>query len=135
MGTCRYHIRSYYAQAGTALSIPVLIISLAIMITSHLDYRSCTYAQFHWMFTTPLLCISVYLAGRVVRVGTVQFKAYGIALALTVCIALVYTIPWDRYMIKKGVWGYEAVVGEEVSWDAAFLRPIPLEEIWFVERN
>ncbi len=66
-----------------------------------------TYLQFHLVFTLPpLLLLSVltwraWSAGRVPRAGLV-------ALGLHVLLALVYTTPWDNYLVARGVWGYGA---------------------------
>jgi lycopene cyclase domain-containing protein len=48
------------------------------------------------------------------------------ALVLLVLIAVVYTTPWDNYLVAKGVWGYppERVVGVVLGY-------VPLEEYTF----
>ncbi len=72
-----------------------------------------TYAQFHLVFTVPLLAVLFFLARRTWQQREVQFFSGLIFLSL---IAFVYTTPWDNYLVYKGVWTYEphrvlAVIG------------------------
>ncbi len=48
------------------------------------------------------------------------------AVALTVLVALVYTTPWDNYLVATGVWYYEPVRVWKV-----ILGHVPLEEYLF----
>lgn len=80
------------------------------------------YPTFHLLFTVPLFVVLfvVYLRKRLY---TDDPSPWG-TVVVTV-IALVYTTPWDRYMIRRGVWRY----GEgRVS---ARLFEVPLGEYFF----
>lgn len=72
-----------------------------------------TYLQFHFVFIIPLLLLLLGLNLRDVKRGLpftgegwhgrkVALWAIGIHLGL----ALVYTTPWDNYLVYKQVWGY-----------------------------
>ncbi|MCS7235085.1 MAG: lycopene cyclase domain-containing protein [Armatimonadota bacterium] len=76
-----------------------------------------TYLQFHLTFTVPAWLAALLWARP--RGGEV-----GPYLALPL-VALVYTTPWDNWMVRLGVWGYAAdrVVGT-LGW-------VPVEEYLF----
>jgi lycopene cyclase domain-containing protein len=78
-----------------------------------------TYAQFHFAFTLPVL---VGLA--LVQKRPVGRDALG-WLAAVVGMAVVYTTPWDNYLVYRGVWTYPpgAVVGT--------IGYVPVEEYAF----
>lgn len=72
-----------------------------------------TYLQFHLVFTLPLLGVLGLLSLRVVRRGEPLAGALSRsnrvalgALLTHVLIALVYTTPWDNYLVFRQVWGY-----------------------------
>jgi lycopene cyclase domain-containing protein len=69
--------------------------------------------QFHFTFTLPPLLLIGVLTWRDLRLGrslagnlgqTTRFAL--IALLVHILIAVVYTSPWDNYLVYKGVWGY-----------------------------
>lgn len=72
-----------------------------------------TYLQFHFAFTFPLLLLIVGLTWRDLRLGHSLAGELGqtsrfalVALLVHVIIAVVYTSPWDNFLVYKGVWGY-----------------------------
>ncbi|WP_114313320.1 lycopene cyclase domain-containing protein [Thermus caldifontis] len=76
-----------------------------------------TYLQFHLAFLLPPLLILLLLA----RPRPPRLWAY----LLMPLIALVYTTPWDNYLVWKGVWGYpEGRVLLHIGY-------VPLEEYLF----
>lgn len=66
-----------------------------------------TYLQFHLVFTLPPSLLLALLTFRAARAGNVP-RAGLVALGVHVLLALVYTTPWDNYLIARGVWGYGA---------------------------
>jgi lycopene cyclase domain-containing protein len=78
-----------------------------------------TYLQFHLVFIVPPLLLLLVLPGR-----AWQRREVYAAIALML-IALVYTTPWDNYLVATGVWGYGAgrVLGT-IGW-------VPVEEYLF----
>ncbi|MEZ4417598.1 MAG: lycopene cyclase domain-containing protein [Gemmatimonadota bacterium] len=81
-----------------------------------------TYAQFHVLFVLPPVLL---LATGVGRSAQVLGRRAGLALLAVPMIALVYTTPWDAYLIGRGVWSYgpDRVLGA--------LWGVPFEEIAF----
>jgi lycopene cyclase domain-containing protein len=79
------------------------------------------YLVFHLVFTLPVLAVllGLYLKRR----GDGGYSPLGV-LAVT-AIALLYTTPWDSYMVRRGVWSY----GESVV--SARLWEVPLGEYLF----
>jgi lycopene cyclase domain-containing protein len=80
------------------------------------------YLAFHLVFTAPVLValLAVYLWRGTDRNG---YSPLGVGVVTV--IALVYTTPWDSYMIRRGVWSYgDAVV-------SARLFEIPVGEYAF----
>jgi lycopene cyclase domain-containing protein len=78
-----------------------------------------TYLQFHLAFLVPavLALIATGFVSRsraedagAVRADTAVIPGYGkrywTGVAVVTLVALVYTIPWDNYLIAVGVWGY-----------------------------
>jgi lycopene cyclase domain-containing protein len=82
-------------------------------------------------FVVPPTLILLALVPRdvlrwlVKRKGSVNWEPYLIVLA-HVLVALVYTTPWDNYLIANGVWWYapELVTGMALGW-------VPIEEYTF----
>lgn len=81
-----------------------------------------TYLQFLILFLGPPLLI---MAGRVRRDVAPLGRRAKVGLAALSVIALVYTTPWDNYLVASGVWGYGPgrVVGT-IGW-------VPIEEYLF----
>ena len=72
-----------------------------------------TYLQFHAVFIVPWIVLLAVLTYRAVRTGRPVAGAgspgNGVAwwgLAAHVGLALVYTTPWDNYLVARGIWGY-----------------------------
>lgn len=82
-------------------------------------------------FILPPLLASIVLVPRDVwrwlikREGVVHWEAYRIVLVHVVA-ALVYTTPWDNYLVATGVWWYDPnlVTGITLGW-------VPIEEYTF----
>jgi len=84
---------------------------------------SFTYAAFLVLFVVPpLVGLGLATWGR--AASRERFHPRGVA--LIVVIALVYTAPWDNYLIARGVWAY----GDGTV--TAFLVRAPLEEYLFI---
>jgi lycopene cyclase domain-containing protein len=90
-----------------------------------------TYFQFHLLFVAPPLLL---LAGATARraVPAVRVRVLGrrldarvVGVGLMILLALVYTTPWDSYLIQQGAWGY----GEGAV--AARFLAVPLGEYLF----
>lgn len=82
-----------------------------------------TYLTFHLVFILPPLALLAALqAPRLFRPGHRRRLAF---LCVVAAIALVYTTPWDNYLVWRGVWAYGEgrVVGT--------LGYVPLEEYLF----
>jgi lycopene beta-cyclase len=81
-----------------------------------------TYAQFLLLFLVPAL---VLLAALLAWRGLFNRRLL-IALAATSAIAVVYTGPWDSFIIAQGVWSYPPgrVLGPTIG-------GVPLEEYAF----
>lgn len=83
-----------------------------------------TYWQFHFAFLFPVLVVLAswqYWCRR-----PAPLRAW-FGITVVACIALVYTTPWDNYLVWRGVWSYrpERVA---VSWRIGY---VPLEEYAF----
>jgi len=64
-----------------------------------------SYAAFHAIFLVPPLLALGWLVGR--RRHPAHRRA-GRFVLLTAAIALLYTTPWDNYLVWRGVWSYGA---------------------------
>lgn len=80
------------------------------------------YILFHLIFTTPLLLILFYLRPALPSDRKKHFK---IGLLLMTLTAVIYTTPWDAFLISQGVWFY----GENVITHS--LAGVPLGEYLF----
>lgn len=84
-----------------------------------------TYATFHALFVAlPIVGLSV--GTSVVGKRTPLRRADATGIAILILLALVYTAPWDRHLIRQGVWGYGSGV--------VLLRiaSVPVEELAFI---
>ncbi len=90
-----------------------------------------TYLQFHAIFVLPPLALLILWAVWDVRRGLslagqqVQIKHAQFMLGLNTLIAIIYTTPWDNYLVATGVWTYgrDRVVGT--------IGYVPVEEYAF----
>jgi lycopene cyclase domain-containing protein len=90
---------TYFGSLALFTALPLLVLG---MIVPH--------DLWHWLFW---------------RQGKVEWRAYIVLLAHVV-LALVYTTPWDNYLVATGVWWYqpERVVGFRIGY-------VPIEEYTF----
>lgn len=71
-----------------------------------------TYMQFHLAFLLPvvamLLAAATVTRTRAIRstVWPVGRPGYWTGVAIVTLVAVIYTTPWDNYLIARGVWGY-----------------------------
>jgi len=92
-----------------------------------------TYFQFHFAFLVPMLAALLATAtatrSRTQRptVWSVGKPIYWSGVAVITLIAVVYTTPWDNYLIARGVWGY----GEGQTFATLGLAPVG-EYVFFV---
>ncbi len=84
-----------------------------------------TYLDFHvWVILPPILLLAVAAWRR----DTAWWDRQALTgMAIIVVLALLYTIPWDSYLIQRGVWSYPAdvVTGQ-------FLSIPPGEYLFFI---
>ncbi len=84
--------------------------------------RAVTYLAFHLAFTLPpLVALALF---RRLPAGVSAGRAAGVTAGLA-ALAFVYTLPWDAYLIARGIWGYPD--GRVL----ATLAGIPVEELAF----
>lgn len=72
-----------------------------------------TYLGFHLVFTLPWLALLLFWLARRLRSGGPLAPGSGrgdrfavAALLVHVLIAVIYTTPWDNYLVARGVWDY-----------------------------
>lgn len=86
-----------------------------------------TYLAFHAAFIVPPLVVLAIVAWRRrARLDRSAWRARGLGLAILVPVALVYTTPWDNYLIERGVWWYGDGTVVATIWLA------PVEEYLFM---
>jgi lycopene cyclase domain-containing protein len=90
---------TYFAFLLRFLGIPIVILS----IVAYLDHRQ----------------------GRAIP-GRLRHWPFAAAVGLLVVVALLYTTPWDNYLVATGVWYYDPalVTGVTLGW-------VPIEEYTF----
>lgn len=81
-----------------------------------------TYFAFHLIFIAPALLVAGYLARDALRADA---RSIARAIAAVCGIAILYTTPWDQYLIARGIWTYDA------SRIAGTLGHVPIEEYAF----
>lgn len=82
-----------------------------------------TYLQFHLVFLLPPLLVLVGLQAG--RFGHPAWRRARFTLPAIALIALLYTTPWDNYLVYRGVWSY----GPDRVW--ATIGYVPIEEYLF----
>ncbi|WP_251341753.1 lycopene cyclase domain-containing protein [Haloplanus halophilus] len=89
-----------------------------------------TYLQFHLAFLLPAMMLMVATAfvsrTRIAVRPLGSGRRYWVGVAIVTVVALVYTTPWDNYLIATGVWSY----GEGST--LATLGHAPVEEYLFI---
>jgi lycopene cyclase domain-containing protein len=78
------------------------------------------YSKFLWVFVLPLVVVSGLIA--LPRMN----KRELLAVLLLPIIAVVWTTPWDNYLVASGVWRYD----KTKVWNV-ILGYVPLEEYLF----
>jgi len=82
-----------------------------------------TYLEFHLLFLVPALLV-LSAAATTWRPTTSDVRWSGVVVVTGV--ALAYTVPWDNYLIERGVWWYGEGVVAATIWHA------PIEEYLFI---
>lgn len=82
-----------------------------------------SYLTFHLVFILPVIALLAILQRRPMA-GVGASRAWR-AIGLVCAIAFVYTIPWDNYLVYRGVWWYGA---DRVLATIAY---VPVEEYAF----
>lgn len=89
-----------------------------------------TYFGFLGIFLAiPIIALLAYLAARRRGAGLpdrLTAMPPLVAIAITATVAVVYTTPWDNYLVATGVWGYHRSLVSGV-----ILGYVPLEEYLF----
>lgn len=82
-----------------------------------------TYAEFHLYFTIPQSLVFWLLCWR--YLSAKQCKQLFAGASLLACLALIWTTPWDNYLIYKKIWWYspQRVMGT--------IGYVPIEEYFF----
>lgn len=80
-----------------------------------------TYFEFHLVFILPILLLQLFLLWR----RRASFTQVLLAIVTMSVVALVYTTPWDNYLVKNEVWWYGA---DRVL---AVIGYVPVEEYAF----
>jgi lycopene cyclase domain-containing protein len=62
-----------------------------------------SYLLHHLLFTAPVLFALAYFKLRLPEPTERRFLT---GMGLLVCIAVLYTTPWDSYLLSRGVWSY-----------------------------
>ncbi len=80
--------------------------------------------------TYPLFLL-IYLVIPIIVIGfplrdRIRTRWWLSAVCLTILVALIYTTPWDNYLVATGVWGY----APSRVWNI-ILGYVPLEEYLF----
>lgn len=83
-----------------------------------------TYLYFHLVFILPAIG-AVWYARRFEKQVELPLARTGIV-TLAV-IALIYTTPWDNYLVKAGIWGY----GQGRVLESLVIGYVPIEEYLF----
>jgi lycopene cyclase domain-containing protein len=90
------------------------------MIRSAEDGYPVTYFGFLGIFLVPPIVLLLLLLRRSLR------WEHAVALAALTLIAVVYTTPWDNYLVIRGVWTFDR--DKIANW---FFWRVPVEEYIF----
>ncbi len=77
------------------------------------------------LFLSIYLVIPIIVLGFLLR-NHIRTRWWAVAVGLTILVALVYTTPWDNYLVASGVWYYDPAR----VWNI-ILGYVPLEEYLF----
>ena len=83
-----------------------------------------TYWAFHLIFILPVIGVLLYLNHRK---GACEMPRARLGVGLIAVTALVYTTPWDNYLVYRGIWSY----GPDRISEGLRLGYVPLEEYCF----
>lgn len=79
-----------------------------------------TYFGFLGLFLLPPIAVLLLLLRRSLR------REHIVALGVVMLLALVYTTPWDNYLVIRGVWTFDRTkIAERFIWR------VPVEEYLF----
>jgi len=76
------------------------------------------------LFLVIFICIPLVLCWVAIR-RTLRWRHYGL-IAVVAVIAVIYTTPWDNFLVARGVWHYDP----SLVWNIT-LGYVPLEEYLF----
>ena len=85
-----------------------------------------TYLQFHLVFIVPVLVLLGVLVRRWARPSLLTPRTRWLGVGVLTAVALLYTTPWDNYLITRGVWWYGEGAVVATVWHA------PVEEYLFM---
>ena len=84
-----------------------------------------TYFAFHLRFLLPPILVLGLLVLRDYRRGkrlpaVLRRRSAGLALLINIALAVIYTTPWDNYLVATRVWWYDpaGVTGVTLGWVA-----------------
>ncbi len=83
-----------------------------------------TYWKFHLFLMLPAIAVLLYLVGRT---KVPVFRGVVVGFVVMAIAALLYTAPWDNYLISRHVWSYDA---NHVTMSLR-IGYVPLEEYCF----
>lgn len=85
-----------------------------------------TYGQFLMVFLLPVLALVAIWAWRKVPRPPLLPRPFGLTASFLTAVAVLYTTPWDNYLVAAGIWTYpsDRTWGIRLGW-------VPLEEYLF----
>jgi lycopene cyclase domain-containing protein len=108
----------------------LLFLAVTYGVCEVVEHPTCSYALFLVVFVVAPLVVAV----KVARDNVISEKIWKAACKWTgvLCLmAVVYTTPWDNYLVAHGAWGYNAANGDEDSRVIAVIGYVPVEEYCF----
>ena len=75
-----------------------------------------------------ILCVLTYrdLRQRRALPANLRFLSPWLVIAILIGVAVLYTTPWDNYLVATGVWWYDPALVTGITWGW-----VPLEEYTF----